>query len=155
VFGVGRTTTHIIIGLGETDEQVVNLFQVLTDQGITIGLFPFTPISGTALSKQQRPPIRRYRRIQLAHYLIQNQLAHIDQMEFKTSQKQLAHIDLSSEKLNAVIERGTAFQTAGCPSCNRPFFTENPGGPLYNYPLPPNTTAIHEIQNQLGSIFLT
>jgi biotin synthase-related radical SAM superfamily protein len=155
VFGAGRTTTHIIIGLGETDEQAVNLFQLLTDQGITIGLFPFTPVSGTALAKLQRPSIRRYRRIQLAHFLIQNQLAHFDQMEFNTLQKQLVHIGLSSGTLTEVIERGTAFETAGCPSCNRPFFTENPGGPLYNYPHPPNATAIHEIRNQLGSIFST
>jgi biotin synthase len=153
VYGVGRTTTHIIIGLGETDEQAVNLFQQLTDQGITIGLFPFTPISGTALATLQRPSIRRYRRIQLAHFLIQNHLSHFDQMEFNSPQEQLLKVGLSSEALTDVIERGTAFQTAGCPSCNRPFFTENPGGPLYNYPHPPNATAVNEIRNQLGGIF--
>ena len=153
VFGAGRTTTHIIIGLGETDEQAITLFQEFTDQGITIGLFPFTPISGTALAKQHRPSIKRYRRIQLAHFLIQNQLAHLDQMKFNSPQKQLVHIDLPLGTLREVIECGTAFQTSGCPSCNRPFFTENPGGPLYNYPRPPNETEIKEIRNQLGGLF--
>ncbi|MFX1343445.1 MAG: radical SAM protein, partial [Promethearchaeota archaeon] len=153
VFGAGRTTTHIIIGLGETDEQAITLFQELTNKGITIGLFPFTPISGTALVKRQRPSIRRYRRIQLAHFLIQNQLANLDQMKFNSPQKQLMHIDLPSETFRAVIEGGTAFQTFGCPSCNRPFFTEDPRGPLYNYPRLPNETEIKEILNQLGGIF--
>ncbi|MFW9983213.1 MAG: radical SAM protein [Candidatus Odinarchaeota archaeon] len=153
VFGAGRTTTHIIIGLGETDEQVITLFQELTDQGITIGLFPFTPISGTALAKQPRPSIQRYRRIQLAHFLIQNQLAHLNQLKFNSPQKQLVHIDLPIETLREVIECGTAFQTSGCPSCNRPFFTENPGGPLYNYPRPPNETELKEICNQLGGLY--
>lgn len=153
VFGAGRTTTHIIIGLGETDEQAVNLFQQLTNQGITIGLFPFTPISGTPLAERQRPPIRRYRRIQLAHFLIQNHLVHVDQMQFNSTQKQLMNVGLSSETLTEVIERGTAFQTTGCPSCNRPFFTETPGGPFYNYPKLPTAAAINEIRNQLGGIF--
>jgi len=153
IFGAGRTTTHIIIGLGETDEQAITLFQELTDQGITIGLFPFTPISGTALAEQHRPSIKRYRRIQLTHFLIQNQLAHLSQMKFNSPQKQLVHIDLPIEALREVIECGTAFQTSGCPSCNRPFFTENPGGPLYNYPRPPNETEIKEIRNQLGGLF--
>lgn len=153
VFGAGRTTTHIIIGLGETDEQAITLFQELTDQGITIGLFPFTPISGTALAKRQRPSIGRYRRIQLAHFLIQNKLAHLSQMKFNSLQKQLVHIDLPLETLREVIGCGTAFQTSGCPSCNRPFFTENPGGPLYNYPRPPNEAEIKEIRNQIGGLF--
>jgi biotin synthase len=31
---------------------------------------------------------------------------------------------------------GEPFQTSGCPDCNRPFYNEQPGGPLYNYPRP-------------------
>jgi biotin synthase len=31
---------------------------------------------------------------------------------------------------------GEAFRTSGCPDCNRPFYNEQPGGPLYNYPRP-------------------
>jgi biotin synthase-related radical SAM superfamily protein len=31
---------------------------------------------------------------------------------------------------------GEAFRTSGCPDCNRPFYNEHPGGPLYNYPRP-------------------
>ncbi len=149
VFGKGRTTTHLMIGLGETEIQSVNLIQELTNQGITIGLFPFTPISGTPLSKRSRPSINHYRRIQLAHFLIQNHLIHSDQMKFNSSNR-LVNFGLSSETLADIIAQGKAFQTAGCPSCNRPFFTEQPRGPLYNYPLPPNDIAIKKIQHQLA-----
>ena len=31
---------------------------------------------------------------------------------------------------------GDAFRTPGCPDCNRPFYNEHPGGPMYNYPRP-------------------
>ena len=40
IFGPNRTTTHLIVGLGEYELEAVNLIQRLTDQGITIGLFP-------------------------------------------------------------------------------------------------------------------
>ena len=32
--------------------------------------------------------------------------------------------------------RGEPFQTSGCPDCNRPFYNEQPGGPLFNFPRP-------------------
>jgi biotin synthase-related radical SAM superfamily protein len=31
---------------------------------------------------------------------------------------------------------GEAFETSGCADCNRPYYNEQPGGPLYNYPRP-------------------
>ncbi|MCW3977503.1 MAG: radical SAM protein, partial [Candidatus Bathyarchaeota archaeon] len=39
--------------------------------------------------------------------------------------------------------------TSGCPGCNRPYYNERPGGPLYNYPrqpLPDEIRAIKEHQ---------
>ncbi len=151
VFGPGRTTTHLIIGLGETEKQAVKLIQKLTDKGITIGLFPFTPIAGTRLENHNRPDIDHYRRIQLAHYLIQNHKIEAAQMQYNT-QNQLSNFGLSNKVLTTIITRGEAFQTAGCPSCNRPFFTEKPGGPLYNHPTPPDAQGLDAIQKQLGGL---
>jgi biotin synthase len=34
------------------------------------------------------------------------------------------------------VTTGEPFQTSGCPNCNRPFYNEQPGGPMYNYPRP-------------------
>ncbi len=150
IFGKDRTTTHLIIGLGETEKQAINLIQNLTDRGITVGLFSFTPLAGTPLEHQDRPSIRQYRRIQLAHYLIRNQISRFEEMKFNSNQNQLIGYGTSTENLNEILMEGKAFQTAGCPSCNRPFFTETPRGPLYNYPIKPTTTALKEIRNQLG-----
>lgn len=153
IFGKNRATTHLIIGLGETEKQAINLIQNLTDRGITVGLFPFTPLVGTPLEHQSRPSIEHYRRIQLAHYLIRKQISRFDEMKFNSRQNQLIGYGISTERLNELIMEGNAFQTAGCPSCNRPFFTETPRGPLYNYPIKPNTAALSEIRNQLGGTF--
>jgi biotin synthase-related radical SAM superfamily protein len=151
IFGPGRVTTHLIIGLGETEYQTIQLIWDLTAKGVRIGLFPLTPLTGTPLAQHDRPALDKYRRIQLALFLIQNALATPIQMRFDSS-KQLISFGMRKETLEDVIARGKAFQTTGCPSCNRPFFTENPGGPLYNYPYPPSNASLHQIRNQLGGI---
>ena len=45
-------------------------------------------------------------------------------------------VDEASETLRALIADGRPFQTPGCPGCNRPYYNERPGGPMYNYPHP-------------------
>lgn len=152
IFGRYRTTTHLIIGLGETEFQTINLLQDLTDKGINVGLFPFTPITGTVLEHRPRPSLTQYRRIQIAYYLIRNRISSGSQMEFNRSRRQLTGFGISNELLDEIISRETVFQTTGCPSCNRPFFTEEPRGPLYNYPQAPSASALNEIRNQLGGI---
>jgi biotin synthase len=152
VFGKNRTTTHLIVGLGESEYQVLHTLQTLTDKGITIGLFPFTPVKGTALAHKPRPSLSQYRRIQLAHYLIREKTSHFRQMTYDSATKQVIDFGVSQTILHDIITRESVFQTTGCPSCNRPFFTEDPGGPLYNYPHPPSDVALHQIRDQLGGI---
>ncbi len=151
IFGPGRTTTHLIIGFGETEYQSVNLIERLLDKGINIGLFPFTPINGTPLAEMKRPTVNQYRRVQLAYHLLHNHLVTTDQMKFNSSHE-IVNLGLSKERLKDIIARGKAFQTTGCPSCNRPFFTEQPGGPIYNYPIPPSNEALNEIEHQLAGV---
>ncbi|MFW9830570.1 MAG: radical SAM protein [Candidatus Thorarchaeota archaeon] len=152
IFCKKRTTTHLIIGLGETEKESIALIQELTDQGITVSLFPFMPLNHTKLAKHDRPKISAYRRIQLAHYLIQKGLVHIDQMEFNSAENHLTKVKMPKRDLSKIVAQAKAFQTAGCPSCNRPFFTEQPRGPIYNYPVSPLPQAIGKIRNQLGGI---
>jgi biotin synthase len=99
----------------------------------------------------ERPTLQHYRRIQLAHYLLQNRLVALDQIQYNSSQ-QIAKFDLPRETLTDIIARGKAFQTAGCPSCNRPFFTEQPGGPIYNFPQEPTEQILEEIEYQLAGV---
>jgi biotin synthase-related radical SAM superfamily protein len=152
VFGAGKTTTHLILGLGETEKEAVSCIQWLTDLGITVGLFPFTPISGTHLAARPPPPVEQYRRLQLAHYLIAHQQARAEQMTFHPVGQHIVGFGLSKELLAAVIDEGLAFQTAGCRGCNRPFFTERPSGPLYNFPTVPSAGDIRQINEQLGVV---
>jgi biotin synthase len=152
VFGAGQTTTHLILGLGESEEDATSCIQWLADLGITVGLFPFTPISGTRLAARVAPSLEQYRRLQLAHHLIANRQARIEQMTFHPVDQRIVGYGVSQDLLLAVTRRGSAFRTAGCPGCNRPFFTERPGGPVYNFPYCPSAEDLRRINEQLGAV---
>ncbi len=149
VFGRERTTTHLIIGLGETEFDAVHLIQELIDQGITIGLFPFTPVAGTPLANQPPASLATYRQIQLAHYLISRGIINLNQMKFNKTLSKIDSFGIPPGQLDSIINTGQPFRTAGCPSCNRPFFTERPSGPLYNYPVMPSPEDIQLIRKQM------
>jgi biotin synthase len=152
VFGAAKTTTHLVLGLGETEKEAVSCIQWLTDLGITVGLFPFIPIPGTHLADHPPPRLEQYRRLQLAHYLIAHQQARVNQMNFHPVDQAIAGFGLSEDLLASIIAKGSAFQTAGCQGCNRPFFTERPSGPLYNFPTIPSAGDLRQINKQLGVV---
>lgn len=148
----GRVSTHLIVGLGESEEEMVRVTQFLYDRGITIGLFAFTPIPGTPLANHPRPDPASYHRIQLAGYLIANGLSGVERMGFDGGQ--ISDLGVDWGVLNRTVESGEPFRTSGCPGCNRPFYNESPRGPIYNYPRKPTTKELGAIREQLGLEFL-
>jgi biotin synthase len=71
--------------------------------------------------------------MQVAQYLITNNLARVGDFSFSPTGQLLS---FSLLRLHEVLADGVAFQTSGCPDCNRPFYNERPGGPMYNYSMP-------------------
>lgn len=133
IFGEGNVSTHLIIGLGESEKEVLAVIQRLTDLGILSALFAFTPIRGTRLETLGRPSIESYRRIQLAKYLIDDGVVSFDKLGFNNFD-QLVSYGIDKSVLSKIVEFGTPFLTSGCPDCNRPFYNERPSGPLFNFP---------------------
>ena len=129
----GRISTHLMAGLGETEQEMVALVQRLRDHGVTIGLFAFTPVPGTRLAHHPQPPLAAYRRLQAARFLIVSGASRAEEMRFD-DQGCINHLGLPVSALPEAL--GHAFQTSGCPGCNRPYYNERPGGTLYNYPRP-------------------
>jgi len=128
----GKVSTHLIAGLGETEEELVRTIQHMKHTGIGIGLFAFTPVPGTKFSNVQPPNLDSYRRIQAAHYLIEKGFTNNKRCKFRSGQ--LVNLGLTEEELRKHLSGGEAFQTSGCPDCNRPYYNERPGGVFYNYP---------------------
>lgn len=129
----GRVTTHLVVGLGENEKEMVRLMASCIDQDVTVGLFAFTPVRGTALAGQAPPPAGQYRRIQIAHSLLKRGCRPED---FVYCRGRLTGFGLSPAALQRLLADGSAFQTSGCAGCNRPYYNERPGGLMYNYPRP-------------------
>lgn len=148
VFGKGLVSTHLIVGLGESESQIIETVQWCADSGVYPSLFAFTPVSGTALERQPQPSIASYRRVQLARYLIVQRKTRRELMKFD-DEGQIINFGVSRYILRKVIESGGSFKTSGCPGCNRPYYNERPGGLIYNYPRSLTANELIEVQRQL------
>ncbi|QTA37493.1 radical SAM protein [Thermosipho ferrireducens] len=122
-----KITTHVIVGLGETDKQLIDFFYFMKKLNINVALFAFTPIKGTKLENLTPPTMERYRKIQLARYLIYHTKTKENTFEFdKEGNLHKIHVKPSKEL-------SKAFMTSGCRHCTRPYYNERPGTNLYNY----------------------
>ena len=149
VFGDGSVSTHLIVGLGETEKDLCQAIQWCVDLGIYPGLFAFTPIPGTALEKNPPPSLSSYRRVQVIQYLLTHKKTRFEHLEFDNS-GQLKTFGTSKKQLLEIIDSGAPFQTSGCPGCNRPYYNERPGGTMYNYPRKLQLDEIVDVKRKLG-----
>ena len=127
----GRIMTHLIAGVGESEEDIITLIRDLSEKNTGSGLFAFTPVRGTPMQNYHPPDLSSYRRIQIAHFLIRNDMFNA----FSFSGGNLCLESIPGGFLKPEII-GEAFRTSGCPDCNRPYYNERPGGALYNFPRP-------------------
>ncbi len=148
VFGEGNVSTHLIVGLGETEKELAMAIQECVDTGVCPALFAFTPIEGTRLAGNTQPRIDVYRRIQLARHLIVKGLQTVEEMRFN-DEGRIVDFGASKTKLLSIVESGLPFLTSGCQDCNRPFYNEKPSGPLYNYPRCVSAKELRTIKRDL------
>ena len=125
-------TTHIIVGMGESDRELHDLMKLFFENTITVGLFAFTPIKGTRMENKKPPELKRYRRIQFMRYLFS--VGKEFDLEFNGEG---ALSSVSGENIGEMLKNPYVFTTSGCPHCNRPYYNEEPMGPMFNYPFPP------------------
>jgi biotin synthase len=149
IFGEGKVSTHLIVGLGETDSEIVQVIQKCVEIGVLPALFAFTPVFGTGLEGGSQPPIERYRRIQVARSLILHKATTFEKICFGKD-GQLLDFGVSKQVLRRIAQSDEPFVTSGCPDCNRPYYNEKPSGPIYNFPRELAEEEICEIREQLG-----
>jgi lipoyl synthase len=149
VFGEGNVSTHLIVGLGETEKEAASLLQKCVDMGVLPALFTFTPVRGTALAENPKPTVEAYRRVQLARYVLVKGLARVEDMDFGKN-GQILYFGVDKEASIPLVESGKPFQTSGCLDCNRPFYNEKPSGPIYNYPRNLTAEETEEIKQDLN-----
>ncbi|MCS7098897.1 MAG: radical SAM protein [Sulfolobales archaeon] len=146
VFGRGRVVVHLVVGLGESIRDAVETIAKIHALGARVSLFAFTPVGGTPMERWPRPPLRYYRVLQIANYLLSNgapteSIVDIDRVCVRSS---------VGEGLEVLRTLSMALLTSGCPSCNRPYYTESPRGELYNYPLAAQLPPVEELLRELS-----
>jgi len=153
VFGRFYVGIHLIVGLGETEREMVEAIQRGQKMGAYTHLFSFFPEKGSPMEDHSLPPLDQYRRIQLSRWIINEGLGSFDRMKFDENGRV---IDFGVD-INPLIEIGEPFMTSGCPgrdgkvACNRPYGNERPSGPIRNFPFRPEPEDIEEIKRQLES----
>lgn len=152
VFGRFHAGIHLIVGMGETEKEMVKAIQKGQDLGAPTHLFSFFPETGSPMENYSPPPLGQYRRVQLARWIINESLGSMNQMAFDQKGK-LVDFGIDIEPF---FQRGEPFMTSGCPgrdgkvACNRPYGNERPSGPIRNFPFMPEPADLEEIKDQLG-----
>jgi biotin synthase len=150
VFGPGNVTTHLIVGLGETEAEAADFIIKMHEMGITVGLFAFTAIRGTALEEMSQPALESYRRLQVLRYLVANKL--VDREGVSADETGKLGLRSDAAWLRETLSSGEAFRVTGCNGCNRPYYNERPRGPMYNYPRPLSEDEVHKALAKAGFV---
>jgi len=147
----GKVGTHLIIGLGETDEEAIRMIDELHISGINAALFSYTYVPGAQMmpEPEKEDSIRHYRAVQVARHLIMEEKATYRDMRF--SDGTLTDFGVGRDDIIRIIEDGSAFQTSGCPDCNRPMANET-FSQMYNFPRRPDDGEKEGIKRELGNI---
>jgi biotin synthase len=151
ILGRYQVGVHLIVGLGETEQEMIAAIQRAQDLGAHTHLFSFYPEAGSPMEDHPQPTYGHYRRVQLARYIINKEHGRCEQMDFDES-GQVVDFGVATDEL---IQYGEPFITSGCPgpdgkvACNRPFGNERPGRPIRNYAFPPEPEDVELIRYQL------
>jgi len=154
IFGKRKVGIHLIVGLGETEKEMLETIQKAYDMGGYTHLFSFFPERDSLLSQHPQPPIGQYRRVQLARFLIDEGVGYLGDFSFDALGK-LTDFGMTRETLSKIIESGKPFMTSGCPgrdgkvACNRPYANCIPGPEIRNYPFSPEEEDIQKINVEL------
>jgi len=151
IFGRGKVTTHIILGLEESERDFCFLFDEMRNMGVEVALFALTPIKGILFEKADPPPAKYYRRAHLARYLIARGIIKFNEIKFDRLGR-MADWGLSRKVLIEAVSSGEPFLTSGCSGCNRPYYNEKVSGPVYNFPRPPTENETKEIEGSIRDL---
>jgi biotin synthase len=155
VFGPQKFGAHIIIGMGETEREALELVQRVVDLGGHSHLFCFFPEKGSLMDHLPATPRDQWRRVQLARYLMDYAGVRCEQMRFDEAGR-VADYGLPRAELDAIIAAGIAFRTSGCPgkfredisACDRPY-GDSPPSDIASYPFQPGARDLRRIRRQL------
>ena len=155
IFGPQKFGAHIIVGMGETEYEVLNVVQDIVELGGHSHMFCFFPEQGSLVDHLPATPRDQWRRVQLARYLIDYRDVRLEHMRFD-EQGRVIDYGIASSELADIIDEGIAFRTSGCPgkfqddisACDRPY-GDSPPSDIASYPFQPKKADLKRIRKQL------
>ncbi len=156
IFGPGGFGAHIIVGMGETEREILELVQRLVDMGGHSHMFCFFPEQGSLMDHLPATPRDQWRRVQLGRYMIDYCGVRVDHMKFD-HEGRVVDFGVPSGERDMIIDSGIAFRTSGCPgkfrddvsACDRPY-GDSPPSDIASYPFQPNGGDLRRIRKQIG-----
>ncbi len=134
IYGEGKVTAHLIVGLGENLEELALAVKKILESGSRVSLFAYK-------SEEEKVDLEYYRKTQLLTALL------CDDFEVKET---LHMVRNDPKKAFQLVDEKTTFQTRGCPHCNRPYYTSSPGKEHRNFPRRPTSEEINKIKDDLS-----
>ncbi len=156
IFGPQKFGAHIIVGMGETEHDSLNLIQQIVDMGGHSHMFCFFPENGSLMDHLPATPRDQWRRVQLGRYLIDYAGGRVENMRFD-DQGRVIDFGLPQSQLDPIIDKAVAFRTSGCPgkvaedisACDRPY-GDSPPSNIASFPFQPNKADVTKIRRQLA-----
>ena len=155
IFGPEHFGAHLICGMGESEQEILQVCQRIRDMGGHNHMFAFFPERGSMM--EDWPPVERgqWRRVQIGRYLIDYAQVEVTQMQFDKHGR-VTDFGIAGDKLENLIASGLPFRTSGCPgneaddisACNRPYGDSLPSD-ILSFPFAPQGHDIATILRQM------
>jgi len=155
VFGPWKVNCHVLVGLGETDLDLVELFLRLREMQVLSYLFCFNPEPDSRLGGHPKSSLTRWRRIQLVKDLIETGQVAKGDLRFDP-EGALVGLRADPNALEQVVGAGEVFMTNGCPGekgepgCTRPYGSYRPSEQFRDFPFKPSEQDMCQIREELA-----
>ena len=156
VFGPEKFGAHLICGMGETEQEMLEVAQKITDMGGHNHMFAFFPERGSLMEDWAPVPKDQWRRVQLGRFIIDYAGGHIRDMRFD-AEGRVVDFWMTEADLADLIASGKPFQTSGCPgkddeeisACNRPYGDSSPSD-IRSFPFALNRRDVEIVKRQMA-----
>jgi biotin synthase len=159
IFGPWKVNIHTVVGLGESDKDMVDMFYYLRENEILPYLFCFNPEPDSRMGHVPKSSITRWRRIQLVKHLIETYDLSPDAIQFD-GENAIHKLTVENNTIASALDsldHGTPFMTNGCPSeggneagCSRPYGSYKPSESFRDFPFQPEADDLVLIRKELA-----
>ncbi len=155
IYGPEKFGAHLICGMGETEQEILEVCQKMKDMGGHNHMFAFFPEKGSMMEDWDPVPQDHWRRVQLGRFLIDYAGGRYEDMRFDAHGR-VEDFGYPQDELEAIISSGKPFQTSGCPgkddeevsACNRPYGDSSPSD-IRSFPFALNKEDVEIVRRQM------